>query len=42
MARLDQIHVLVTDQGFDPNAQEELAARSVETLIATPEPNGRY
>jgi DeoR/GlpR family transcriptional regulator of sugar metabolism len=42
MARLDQIHVLVTDEGFDPDAQEELAARSVETLIATPEPNGRY
>jgi DeoR/GlpR family transcriptional regulator of sugar metabolism len=42
MARLDQIHTLVTDDGFDPNAQAELAARSVEILIASPESNGRH
>jgi DeoR/GlpR family transcriptional regulator of sugar metabolism len=42
MARLDQIHILVTDEGFDPGGRAELAARSVEILIASPETNGRH
>jgi len=44
MARLDQIHLLVTDEGLNPNARTELAARSVEVLIADcqPSPDGRH
>jgi len=34
VARLDQIHTLVTDAGFDPRASAELAARNVRVLIA--------
>lgn len=41
IARLDQIHILVTDEGFDPNARTELSTRSVEIMIARPETNGR-
>jgi DeoR family transcriptional regulator, fructose operon transcriptional repressor len=42
MARLDQIHLLVTDEGLNPSARAELAARSVEVMIAStgPPPNG--
>jgi DeoR/GlpR family transcriptional regulator of sugar metabolism len=41
MARLDQIHLLVTDEGLNPTAQAELADRSIGVLIASVEPNGR-
>nr|HID12239.1 DeoR/GlpR transcriptional regulator [Anaerolineae bacterium] len=34
VARIDQIHRLVTDSGLDADARAELAARAVEVLIA--------
>ncbi len=34
IARVDQIHKLVTDEGFDPNARMALLSRSVEVVIA--------
>ncbi|GAB4429046.1 MAG: DeoR/GlpR family DNA-binding transcription regulator [Anaerolineae bacterium] len=42
MARLDQIHLLVTNEGFETQARAELAARFIETIIAGPETNGRH
>ena len=35
VARIEQIHYLITDEKFDTNAREDLAARSVEVLIAS-------
>ena len=42
VASLDQIHRLVTDSGLDPRARAELAARSIEVIIAdtAPDPDG--
>lgn len=34
VARLDQIHTLVTDEGFDARASAELATRNVRVLVA--------
>jgi DeoR/GlpR family transcriptional regulator of sugar metabolism len=39
VATLDQIHRLITDNGLDASARAELAARSVEVLIADDELN---
>jgi DeoR/GlpR family transcriptional regulator of sugar metabolism len=39
VATVDQIHRLVTDSGLDPRARAELAARSVEIIIADTEPD---
>jgi DeoR/GlpR family transcriptional regulator of sugar metabolism len=43
IAPLDQIQILVTDEGLNAKARAELASRSVEVLIATvqPSPNGQ-
>jgi len=38
VATIDQIHRLITDSGLDPGARAELAARSVEVIIADAEP----
>lgn len=34
VARLDQVHTVVTDEGFDARASAELAARNVRVLVA--------
>lgn len=34
IAKIDQIHRLVTDEGFDPRAQAALTSRSVEVILA--------
>jgi DeoR family fructose operon transcriptional repressor len=36
VATIDEIHTLITDEGFDPLEIETLASHSVETLIASP------
>lgn len=38
IASIDEIDILITDEGFDPSAIDELAAHSVETLIAAVSP----
>jgi DeoR family transcriptional regulator, fructose operon transcriptional repressor len=38
IASIDEIDQLVTDEGFDPSAIEDLAAHSVKTLIAAASP----
>ncbi len=35
VARWDQVHTLVTDEGFDARARAELGARNVRVLVAT-------
>ena len=34
IARIDQIHTLVTDEGFDVNARISLLGRSVDVIVA--------
>jgi DeoR/GlpR family transcriptional regulator of sugar metabolism len=34
IAKIDQIHRLITDEGFDPRAQAALTSRSVEVILA--------
>jgi len=35
IARIDQMHTLVTDDGFDVNARISLLGRSVDVIIAS-------